>query len=172
MAPISVSLQNLCLIYIIRFLKLFPVDYLALLPVTVRQRLLENLPPADVCRLEQSKFSEGLDIDGVWKKLSKIIHIVTLYTRCSNPPASYLSKSYKDSFFHQIYSFPATKRFETSLTEHRYKIVQCLCTPLKPQKRSQLFHRTLTPAANEHGHKLEQYFRLEQLYHILVSPRW
>ena len=108
MASIPVSLQNLCLIYIIRFLELFPVDYLALLPVTVRQRLLENLPPADVCRLEQSKFAEGLDIDGVWKKLSDVARILTLDTRYT----FYLSKSYKDIFFRQIYSFLATKHFQ------------------------------------------------------------
>ena len=129
MAPIPVSLQNLCLIYIIRFLELFPVDYLALLPVTVRQRLLENLPPADVCRLEQSKFSEDLDINGVWKKLSDVSRILEssyhLHKHCT----------YKESFFNCIYSFLAKKHFyggiefETSLALHRYKIVQCLCTP-------------------------------------------
>ena len=148
MASTPVSLQNLCLIYIIRFLELFPVDYLALLPVTVRQRLLENLPPVDVCRLEQSKFSEGLDIDGVWKKLRNISDILTLYTRYSDISASSLSKNgYKESFFNELYSFLAIKQFETSLAVHRYKIVQCLCTPLRPQKRIRLFD---TPAANEH----------------------
>ena len=133
MASIPVSLQNLCLIYIIRFLELFPVDYLALLPVTVRQRLLENFPPADVCRLEQSKFSEGLDIDGVWKKLSDVsltlgssYHLHKHYT-------------YKESFFHYIYSFLAEHQFhkglsfDLALAEHRYKIVQCICTPLRHQ---------------------------------------
>ena len=146
MASTPVSLQNQCLIYIIRFLELFPVDYLALLPVTVRQRLLENLPPADVCRLEQSKFSEGLDIDGVWKKLSNISDMLP-YTHYSSKPA-YLSKNgYKDSFFNKLYSFLATKQFETSLDHQRYKIVQCLCTPLRPQTRIRLF---ATPAANEH----------------------
>ena len=156
MASIPVSLQNLCLIYIIRFLEVFPVDYLALLPVTVRQRLLENLPPVDVCRLEQSKFSEGLDIDGVWKKLSDVSDILTLYTRYSNTPASHLNKNgYRDSFFNQIYSFLATKHFETSLAQHRYKIVQCLCRPLRPQTRIRLFD---TPAANEH---IEQWSLLD-----------
>ena len=147
MAPTPVSLQNLCLIYIIRFLELFPVNYLALLPVTVRQRLLENLPPVDVCRLEQSKFSEGLDIDGVWKKLSNVSDILRLYTRHSNTSHAasdtYRHKSYKDDFFNQIYSYFATNKrddfksigfqFETSLQEHRYRIVKCLCTPLRQQ---------------------------------------
>ena len=145
MAPTPVSLQNLCLIYIIRFLELFPVDYLALLPVTVRQWLLENLPPVDICRLEQSKFSEGLDIDGVWKKLSdnSISHILALYAHYSNKSntAFYLCRSHKDYFFNQIYSYLATQHFHVfgdlnfsdSLAEHRNKIVQCLCTPLRPQ---------------------------------------
>ena len=155
MAPTPVSLQNLCLIYIIRFLELFPLDYLALLPVAVCQRLLENLPPVDVCRLEQSKFSEGLDIDGVWKKLSDISPILMLCTHHSNTPASHLTKNgYKDSFFSQIYSFLSTKRFEASLAEDRCKIAQCLCIPLRPQTLIQLFHNapTLTPSANEQQH--------------------
>ena len=155
MAPTTVSLQNLCLIYIIRFLEFFPVDYLALLPVTVRQRLLENLPPVDVCRLERSKFSEGLNIDGVWKQLSNISHILMLYTRHSNTPASHLTESgYKDSFFNQIYSFFSTHRFVASLDKDRCKIVQCLCTPHRPQTQIVLFHNapTLASSTNEQQH--------------------
>ena len=141
MASTPVSLHNLCLIYIIRFLELFPVDYLALLPVTVRQRLLENLPPADVCRLEQSKFSEGLDIDGVWKKLSEVLHILSLQDLYAYTPSYRHHKhcTYKESFFHCIYSFLAEHQFhkglsfDHALAEHRYKIVQCVCSPLRPQ---------------------------------------
>ena len=172
MASTPVSLQNLCLIYIIRFLELFPVDYLALLPVTVRQRLLENLPPADVCRLEQSKFSEGLDINRAWKKLSDVSRILTYNGRCTTYLYLHLHKHYtcKEAFFNHIYSFLATNNFskglnfETSLAEHRYKIVQCLCTPLRPQTRIHM-HKPVDVPANEHGHKLKH-------WPILPSHDW
>ena len=103
MASNPVSLQNQCLIYIICFLELFPVDYLALLPVTVRQRLLENLPPADICRLEQTKFAEDLASDGIWKRHT--LKYPMLFGRFpTNKLKSYYNfQTEKDHFFAHVF---------------------------------------------------------------------
>ena len=43
------------------------VSHLSLLPLYVRRELLWQLPLADVCQLEDTKFTDGLDMAAYWK---------------------------------------------------------------------------------------------------------
>ena len=45
----------------------FPVGYLSLLPLSEREWLLQRLPIADVCLLEDTDFTKGIDMEAVWK---------------------------------------------------------------------------------------------------------
>ena len=65
------SLETCCFLKLIGHLETFPCDSLALLPLRLRYVLIQNLPAADVCRLEQSRFVEGMDMEHVWATLIK-----------------------------------------------------------------------------------------------------
>ena len=65
------TLEDCCFSYILFNLELFPVDYLALLPTRMREKLLLQLPVADICRLEETAVVEGVDINVVWKERSQ-----------------------------------------------------------------------------------------------------
>ena len=56
-----------CQYYIAMHLEELPVSYLSLLPLSTRKDLLWQLPLADVCQLEGTKFTEGLDMVDYWK---------------------------------------------------------------------------------------------------------
>ena len=43
------------------------MSYLALLPLTIRKELLNRLPVADVCLLEETPFVDGLDVQAYWR---------------------------------------------------------------------------------------------------------
>ena len=47
-------------------LEQFPVDFLALLARRMREQLLWNLPVADVCLLEVTQFTNGMNMDDYW----------------------------------------------------------------------------------------------------------
>ena len=47
-------------------LEQFPVDFLALLPRRTPEQLLWNLPVADVCLLEVTQFTNGMNMDDYW----------------------------------------------------------------------------------------------------------
>ena len=68
---IPLSLETCCFLKLIGHLETFPCDSLALLPLRLRYVLIQNLPAADVCRLEQSRFVEGMDMEHVWATLIK-----------------------------------------------------------------------------------------------------
>ena len=62
------SLVHQCYHYIAMNLEQFPVSYLSLLPLKVREELLWRLPIADLCMLEDTKFVEGFqDMEAYWK---------------------------------------------------------------------------------------------------------
>ena len=140
MALDPISLQNQCLIYIICYLELFPLDYLALLPAAIRQRLLENLPPADICRLEQSRFTEGLDTERIW-----IMHRHSL-TRCihGRPWLYWLhqegspSNFFKDYFFRMAYSLVLQ---DGDSTYDKSTLITCLCTPVHRGLTHHMLHK-------------------------------
>ena len=63
------SLIQQCQTYILMHLEDFPIGHLSLLPLSTRKTLLWQLPLADVCQLEDTKFTEGLDMEAYWKFL-------------------------------------------------------------------------------------------------------
>ena len=68
----SVQVQSLiqqCQSYIVMHLEEFPINHLSLLPLFTRKDLLWQLPLADVCHLEGTKFAKGLDMAAYWKFL-------------------------------------------------------------------------------------------------------
>ena len=61
------SLTQQCHNYVMLHLEDFPIDYLSLLPLSTRKRLIDDLPIADVClRLEGTPVTQGLDMAGFW----------------------------------------------------------------------------------------------------------
>ena len=63
------TLEDRCFYYIIRHLSDFPPGSLCLLPLTIRKRLLLNLPAIDIWRLEADGVTKGLDEENLWKTL-------------------------------------------------------------------------------------------------------
>ena len=63
------SLQEICLTHIQWTLEEYPVDVLALLPKAIREEMLHALPIVDICRLEDTHFTSGIDMDSTWKEL-------------------------------------------------------------------------------------------------------
>ena len=62
------SLVDQCQHYIAMHLEKFPTSYLSLLPLRIRRVLLWRLPIADVCLLENTEFTEGIqDMAEYWK---------------------------------------------------------------------------------------------------------
>ena len=67
--PFPAPLRLQSLLFIIGHLNQYRNETLALLPPRTRRELLLNLPVIDVCRLEGSGVTEGIDIEEVWKTL-------------------------------------------------------------------------------------------------------
>ena len=65
------SLQEICLTA--STLEEYLVDVLALvlLPKAIREEMLHNLPIVDICRLDDTQFTSGIDshMDHIWEKL-------------------------------------------------------------------------------------------------------
>jgi hypothetical protein len=62
------SLVHQCYHYIAMNLEKFPVSYLSLLPLKVREELLWRLPIADMCLLEDTEYVKGFqDMAAYWK---------------------------------------------------------------------------------------------------------
>ena len=56
------SLVHQCQLWIAMHLEQLPVSHLSLLPLSTRNELLLKLPIADVCRLEGTQFTVGIDM--------------------------------------------------------------------------------------------------------------
>ena len=56
------SLQDLCFVRLISDLETFAHESLALLPWRLRQRLLVNLPAVDICKLDNTAVTKGIDV--------------------------------------------------------------------------------------------------------------
>lgn len=76
------SLQEVCLNYIVRHLGRFPCDALKRLPNLMRYRLLMGLPAIIVWRLEATSFVQGLEMETVWRQL--LDERVSLFADFSN----------------------------------------------------------------------------------------
>ena len=78
----DLTLQQRCLHHILMHLEEFPANYLALLPLSLRRELLTKLPIADVCRLEEGPFVQGIDMEDYWSCLIGL-HLRSLSRRFS-----------------------------------------------------------------------------------------
>ena len=67
--PFPAPLRLQSLLFIIGHLDEYGNESLALLPPRTRQTLLLNLPVIDVCKLEGSGVTEGIDMEEIWKTL-------------------------------------------------------------------------------------------------------
>ena len=65
------SLEGQCYLYLILHLEKFLPEEISLLPLRERQRLLVNLPAADVCQLEETSVVEGVSMNEVWKEIGQ-----------------------------------------------------------------------------------------------------
>ena len=61
------TLQQQCMWFILMYLEELPPSYLALLPLSIRKEIITRLPIADVCRLEETPFVDGLDLKPYWR---------------------------------------------------------------------------------------------------------
>ena len=66
-ARVPESLVQQCQFFILMHLDKLSVSHLSLLPLYIRKELLWHLPLADVCQLEGTKFTEGLDMAAYWR---------------------------------------------------------------------------------------------------------
>ena len=67
------SLQELCFTHIVMTLEEYTNEELALLPKRFREQLLHSIPVVDVCRLEGTQFTSGIDMNLVWEHLYKCL---------------------------------------------------------------------------------------------------
>ena len=61
------SLADCCRSFVLMHLEEFPESHLSLLPLSERKLLLQRLPIADVCLLEDTNFMKGLDMEAYWR---------------------------------------------------------------------------------------------------------
>ena len=66
------SLQSHCLQYIILNLEQFPNNSLCLLPLSIRKELLWSLTIADVCSLEKTAFTKGIEMEEYWREKPRV----------------------------------------------------------------------------------------------------
>ena len=63
------SLEELCFTHVVMTLEQYSTDSLSLLPKGFRLQLLHMIPIIDVCRLEDTACTSGIDIKSVWTAL-------------------------------------------------------------------------------------------------------
>ncbi len=64
------SLEELCLTHVAMTLEQYSTDTLSLLPKGFRVQLLHKIPIIDICRLEDTKFILGIDMESVWRQFA------------------------------------------------------------------------------------------------------
>ncbi len=90
------SLEDQCLLHLICHLEDFPTEALASLSIPVRRRLLMNLPAVDVCQLEGTAVTEGINMEmSVWKELYRERTEVRQEER----------SSFKQLYFDRVYEY-------------------------------------------------------------------
>ena len=99
------SLEDQCYLYLILHLEKFLPEEISLLPLRERQRLLVNLPAADVCQLEETLVVEGVSMNEVWKEIGQrqIKHYHDKYVCESTLEKLQRGEGYRDHF-HEVVS--------------------------------------------------------------------
>ena len=66
------QLQTQLLLYLMAHFDDYPASSLRLLPARLRQNVLLNLPVADICKLERTKFVKGIDMESFWSTITEL----------------------------------------------------------------------------------------------------
>ncbi len=85
-------LEELCLTYVAMTLEQYSADSLSLLPKGFRLQLLHMIPIIDICRLEDTAFTSGIDIKSVWTALDKEYIDTDCYGSCLDRRESILMR--------------------------------------------------------------------------------
>ena len=121
------SLEDLCYLHLILHLEEYLPEELSLLSLRVRERLLVNLPAADICKLEETTVVHGVDMNGVWKKVGQRQIKRDYYCVCSSTlEALDRGEGYRDHF-HEVVSHNVV--WENSGNEVPlllYSVMECL----------------------------------------------
>ncbi len=88
------SLEELCLTHVAMTMEQYSTDSLSLLPKGFRLQLLHKIPIIDVCRLEDTKFTTGIDMTSVWVEIYQQYIGINRY----NPRLDS-----RESFFRQLF---------------------------------------------------------------------
>ena len=104
--PFPAPLRLQSLLFIIGHLDEYGNETLALLPPRTRQTLLLNLPVIDVCRLEGSGVTEGIDMEEIWK----ILYYNRLPTSQKDLEQFLTTEeaTWKDSYFSSLFGLKCT----------------------------------------------------------------
>ena len=65
------QLQTQVLLHLMAHLEEYPVSYLWRLPSRFRRMVLLNLPVADICRLERTRFVKWIDMESLWSTITE-----------------------------------------------------------------------------------------------------
>ena len=124
------SLEDQCHLYLILHLEDYLPEELSLLSLKVRERLLVNLPAADICKLEETTVVQGVDMNGVWKKVGQR-QLKRRYHRvcASTNEALKRGEGYRDHFYEvasHMVLFGKVTRAVRPLYNLLYTVVECL----------------------------------------------
>ena len=113
------KLQTQIFLNLIAKLEDYSANYLWLLPLRLREELLLNLPIADVCNLEQTRFVDGLDMDRVWVTLTQE-RIPRKLLQLQVSPVSRRVASYKEFYMEVLSLVILNRTMASSLGHHSH----------------------------------------------------
>ena len=119
-----VSLWWQVILYIVGHLEEFSPEALALLPTSLRRWLFLHLPVADVCLLEGTSMSNGLDMDQIWEELYKARLLVVKQDKTT----LHYKLTWKEQYCHDLW---------ICVNDHVQPVQQYLCSQV-----SQKVHKT------------------------------
>ncbi len=101
------SLEELCLTHVAMTLEQYPTGSLSLLPKGFRVQLLHKIPIIDVCRLEDTEFVTGIDMEPVWRQFALDLESVWRQdtTGFDDLAPSAIESSWKHKFFSAFLDF-------------------------------------------------------------------
>ena len=89
---------------------------MALLPANIWPHMLSKLPLVDICNLDKTQFTSGLDMNSIWKQL---------YEDCQGTPSSLLrmSNGWKECLLSSI----SDTIFQNSCPYHYFQLSMRIC---------------------------------------------
>ena len=121
------SLQELCSLYIVGHLDQYSLEYLTLLPTTLRHQLLHRLPAVDIQLLENTFFLKDIDTELYWKTI--FCHFLgNLSSHCVCLSSNYNSPNLKPCSFKEDFlnkAVDSVLQYHPDICRHI-----CHCLPL------------------------------------------